>query len=80
MRLKRFFFFAIMFGFSASNPLWCLQANIIEIFFLIVEEVDFFYFHFILEVEALSMSRTRSLPLLTSRCILLDSDLTMLSH
>ena len=49
-----------MFGFSASNPLWCLQANIIEIFFLIVEEEDFLYFPFILEVEALSMS-SRSL-------------------
>ena len=69
---ERLFFFAIILGFAAILfGVFMLK----ETFLLLGEEVDFLDFLFLLEVEALLMSSSRSL--LISRCILFVLDLTI---
>ena len=69
------FFFASIFGFAAD--ILFRVFRLLETFFplLIREEEDFLDFLFLLDMEALLTSSSRSL--LISRCILLDFDLTM---
>ena len=70
------FFLASIFGF-ADNILFGVFRLLVTFFFLLTsEEEDVLDFLFLLEVEALFMSSSRSLWI--SRCIFLDLDLTML--
>ena len=70
------FFFASILGFADDILFGVFSLKVTFLFLLIGEEEDFLGFLFLLEMEALLTSSSRSL--LISRCILLDFVLTIL--